>query len=704
MNNPLLKTKLSDINLFIILFLITYSFSILIRLIWVSQFQDNLNFYWNDQLMINTNDGYFFAEGARDILSSVHQNNDLSPITHPLSQLTALLASVLPFSFESIILYMPSFIGSFLVFAVLLIGFSIKEKLTGFIASLSAGIVWSYYNRTMTGYYDTDMLTVVLPTFIVSSMIFAATHQKNRYLLMIPLAIMANQWWYHASAPINLSLFTMMFIYTAIFERQNNYFYKILLFMAIALIGTYFWIKLIVVVGLFSWFHIKHINNLRLILILLFSSIFAIVFTGGMNAVFLQLQAYVFRAETMDATNITLHFYNVAQTVREAGKIPFETFANRISGNPAIFILSLIGYILLIIRHKVVVLTLPLVALGFIAYVGGLRFTVYAVPIMALSMAYLITQIATYIENKPFKYLFLTGATIAILSPNISHIIDYRVPTVFQKNEVKILDQLKERSSREDYVLTWWDYGYPIRYYADVKTLVDGGKHNGDVNFPVSFALTRPQKASARLARLDVEYTELAYEHNRTGSYIQMMMEDYNYDSPNNFLEALQYSDIKLPTQTRDVYYYLPLRMMNIYPTVALFSNMDLTTGKQKRSPFFYQTSQFKEQGGMINLGRGILLNKAKGTIRMNNQDLPLSLFITTAYDRQGKLQVSQQRVKPNANLVAVYMKSYNKFLIMDRNVYNSTYIQLFVLEKYDRTLFEEVIMTPMTKIYRLRI
>ncbi|MEY3090192.1 MAG: hypothetical protein RL113_508, partial [Pseudomonadota bacterium] len=28
-----------------------------------------------------------------------------------------------------------------------------------------------------------------------------------------------------------------------------------------------------------------------------------------------------------------LHFYSVIQTVREAGKIPFETFANRISGS-----------------------------------------------------------------------------------------------------------------------------------------------------------------------------------------------------------------------------------------------------------------------------------------------------------------------------------------------------------------------------------
>jgi len=67
-------------------------------------------------------------------------------------------------------------------------------------------------------------------------------------------------------------------------------------------------------------------------------------------------------------------------------------------------------------------------------------------------------------------------------------VVDYRVPSVFTKDEVKVLDRLKNIASREDYVVAWWDYGYPIRYYSDVKTLVDGARHSGNINFPVSFA------------------------------------------------------------------------------------------------------------------------------------------------------------------------------------------------------------------------
>ncbi len=79
-------------------------------------------------------------------------------------------------------------------------------------------------------------------------------------------------------------------------------------------------------------------------------------------------------------------------------------------------------------------LSLPLVGLGFIALNAGLRFTVYAVPILALSIGYLIIYIADrYIKMAKFRVLFSAIATIAIVTPNIIHVVDYRVPSVFYK-------------------------------------------------------------------------------------------------------------------------------------------------------------------------------------------------------------------------------------------------------------------------------
>ena len=86
-------------------------------------------------------------------------------------------------------------------------------------------------------------------------------------------------------------------------------------------------------------------------------------------------------------------------------------------------------------------------------------------------------------------------------------------------------------------MLAWWDYGYPIRYYADVKTLIDGGKHLGRDNFAVSFALASNQRMSANMARLEVEYTERNFSE-RFGLNLNQMMKDYNATSVNSFLSA----------------------------------------------------------------------------------------------------------------------------------------------------------------------
>jgi dolichyl-diphosphooligosaccharide--protein glycosyltransferase/undecaprenyl-diphosphooligosaccharide--protein glycosyltransferase len=104
--------------------------------------------------------------------------------------------------------------------------------------------------------------------------------------------------------------------------------------------------------------------------------------TGWISPIWGQLKAYVFKDTIkISKDELSLHFFTVGQTIREAGQIPFETFANRISGHTITFLLSIVGYIWLSFKHRSLLLGLPLVGLGFLALSGGLRFTIYAVPV-----------------------------------------------------------------------------------------------------------------------------------------------------------------------------------------------------------------------------------------------------------------------------------------------------------------------------------
>jgi len=723
MNSLTKETKLT-----LVYILVAFTFSVLMRLIWVYQFSGYEPFIFNDEFMINTNDGYIWAEGARDLLSGTstnpsaenfydkfHQFNDLSPVSSAASQLTAFFAYILPFSFESVILYMPIFLSSLVVIPIILIAKSLKNLEMGFIAALFASITWSYYNRTMVGYYDTDMLNIVLPVFLLWSIIWAINTNQDKYLLFTALDILVYRWWYPQSYALEFSFFSLILLYTLIYDRKNLYNYKLMAIMMFAMMNIDGFIRLPIVVSLFYLFKQEKIQN-YVYHILGFATI-GFFLSGGFNPIWAQLDGYIFsRDMKVGDDGLGLHFYAVMQTVREAGKIPFDTFANRISGHTVTFLLSLVGYAWLSYKHRIMMFGLPLVGLGFLAWFGGLRFTIYAVPVLALGIAFLITESIRYITDKKIvKYIAYLMFSIAILAPNIKHIIDYKVPTVFNQNEVKVLDNLGKKASMEDYVISWWDYGYPIRYYSDVKTLVDGGKHSGSVNFPVSFVLTNSQDVAAKMARLDVEYTEKTFafqkEHKEEiidknltiFSNIEQMTKDYGYDDTNDFILSLE-TDIELPKKTRDIYLYLPFRMLNIYPTVKVFSNLDLMNGSKFKRPLFYMSNNYKQTKNILDLGRGVTLDLNSKILSLGGSKKKIRRFVTTLYDKNKKLRKNVDLIDFSSNISVIYMKNYNTFLVVDEDTYNSLYIQLMVLEEYDKNLFEAVELTPHAKVYKLKI
>jgi dolichyl-diphosphooligosaccharide--protein glycosyltransferase/undecaprenyl-diphosphooligosaccharide--protein glycosyltransferase len=705
------QEKTVSFKTLVLLLIIAYLFSIAVRMIWVYHAEGFEQNYWNGELMINTNDGYFFAEGARDIINGHHEPNDLSPIHQPLSKLTAFLASVLPISFETLILYMPSFLGSLLVIPILLIGRSLKLEYAGFVGALLGGITLSYYNRTMVGYYDTDMLIVVLPALMLWGTVHTLIHQQHHYLVIAPMFALLAVHWHPGTINIVHATLFMTIIYTVALERKNPFFYKFIALFALALLAISLDTKLVLLfAGALLFYLLKEKLTPMAFTVIAVASMLLYLFFGGaewVGGVFRNI--YLLRAEEVEVM-APLHYFSVINTVREAGHIPFEVFASRISGHPVTFFVALIGYGLLLWRFKILLLTLPMSGLGFFALQGGLRFTVFAVPMMALGLGYIIYLTAQFIkEYSTFKLRTYLGHGISAvlflltLYPNIIHIVAYKVPTVFTQKEVTTLDQLKTIAQREDYVISWWDYGYPIRYYADVKTLIDGGKHSGDVNYPVSYILTQPQVEAAAMARLNVEYLEKGYTKGFNGADITSIMKAQGFAAPNLFLDALSVGDLKMPEKSRDIYLYLPLRMMDIYSTVAAFSHLDLITGTPYRRAFLYQTQRFQTRGTVLDMGSGVTFDQSRGTVTVGQKTVALGRFVRTKHDPNGQLKVDQFPMHPTSPYVLVHMANYNRILLMEKEIFESTYMQLFVLENYDPELYEPVIMTPLAKVYRLK-
>ena len=314
---PHLNSLTKETKLTLLYILIAFSFSVLMRLIWVYQFGDYEAFKFNGQFMINTNDGYFWAEGARDILGGVSQANDLSPIESAGSILTAFFAKILPLSFESVILYLPVFLGSLVVIPIILIAKRLQNLEMGLIAALLASIAWSYYNRTMVGYFDTDMLNIVLPMFLLWSIIWAIDTKEEKYLLIAALDILVYRWWYPQSYSLEFSFFGLILLYTLVFDRKNIFNYKLLAIMMFAMINVDGIFRLALVLGAYFVFKKESLN--KYVYYILGAAVISFLATGGFGPIWGQLKGYVFKdVIIIDKEGLELHFFSVMQTIREA--------------------------------------------------------------------------------------------------------------------------------------------------------------------------------------------------------------------------------------------------------------------------------------------------------------------------------------------------------------------------------------------------
>lgn len=713
------ETRFSSAGAVILLIAIAYLFSLGMRMIWVDAFSGMPEMYWNGQLMINTNDGYYFASAVQHLLEGMHGENPQIPValeSYPaMIHATLYAVKFLPFSLETVILYMPAVISGLIVVPIILTTRLFGMPLLGFFAALLASITVSYYNRTMVGYYDSDMFAVLMQMMVLYGFAGLMIRRNIAYAVISAVFVALYPYFY----PQGLSLiYAMFFIYLAytfgghlIHSRRRQFENRTgvivpetleptpLMYMGIALVAVALSPLMLIVkiigsallVGLYysDRLTIRHWVYLSLAGILFFllnANVFALIYS--------KLMIYTERGSELEG----LKFFQVIQTVREAGGIDFETMATRISGSVPGVIAALIGYALLILRKPQFIIALPLIGIGIFSLWGGLRFTIYAVPVAAIATVFLFYILADYIKNKGIRYAFIALLTAAVIYPNIVHLINYKVPTVFTAKEVAVLDTLKQQGSDKDYVIAWWDYGYPLWFYTNKNTLIDGGKHHHD-NYIVSKILTTDsQTEAANLSRTAVEtYVSSGYKEIADTLFKNKQPDQVDVET---YLLQLRINTADIPKATRDIYLYLPYRMMDIFPTVALFSNLNLNTPDNRQQPFFYTSGAVQDTGKTLELGSGVSILKENSFLKIGDKEIPIKEFYQVGYDRTNTLQVNRQKFA-SEGLNVIYMASYGRFLVIDDFYLNSTYIQMFVLENYDKTLFEPVILSPLAKVYR---
>ncbi len=709
------------------LIFLAYAFGVLMRFIWIYQFSGEPSFIWNNEFMLTTNDGYYFASGVQNILDGSHANNPrLWDIWHQGTILvSAFFAWLSPFSLETTLFYMPIFLSSLIAIPLVLIGSLYGRPTWGFMSALLGVIAWSYYNRTMAGYYDTDMFAIWLPLLALYFLLRSIERSSWNMVFYASIVLVFYAFVYTSSKGVIYALGLTYLAYKLWFHRKEHFTYKAMILLIVALLPfgnlttsyTYpygFLVQLAILTIIYVIFSYKVFSQRSLIIVSVFMFVLFLYFGNIYGVIIGKILGYTAKGTVSEG----LHFFGVVQTVQEASPIDFITMANRISGSIYGFVVAIAGFGLLMRRYRVFWIALPLLGIGMFSLIGGLRFTVYATPIAALGAAYFLVWLSEYMSHKWSKYAVPVFGMIVLLLPNILHIYEYQMPTVFSKQEVADLDKLRSISKDGDITLAWWDYGYPIWYYTGTSTLIDGGKHHHD-NFVISKIMLSPsQQFVYNMAVLATEeyfpfasklkdahlgkdtkegrlYQQLGYMDSIDVIFKNRQKEQLN---PEDVLTALEDEVYPLPSKSRDIYIYMPSRMMQIFPTIASFGDIDLATGKNLSNMQWVVANSIKQEGSLVYLTNGIIIDVQNGIFIFNNQQYPMHYFV----EKDGN-SVKKRLFNSDSNYVVIHNKIYGSFIIMDTDTFDTAYVQMFLLGQYDHNLFELVVSSPYSKIYRLK-
>ena len=140
----------------------------------------------------------------------MHQDNHLIPSVYKNGMITYLPYLLLKFfpslEIELLLLWLPVYVAGIVCIPIVLIGRLYGSSLWGFFSACLAGITHSYYNRTLAGYYDTDMFSITIPAFALYFLLSACRRNSIHYASFAALSLYLYNFFYSSGQAITASL------------------------------------------------------------------------------------------------------------------------------------------------------------------------------------------------------------------------------------------------------------------------------------------------------------------------------------------------------------------------------------------------------------------------------------------------------------------------------------------------------------------
>ena len=621
----------------VLLIVIAWSVCALVRYQWIAWAGGVEQNVWLGEIQPTTHDAFTHGAVLQQHLEGLHGDNPhLFPLLNKQGALHALtwaFMKVVPVSIPTVLLWGPVILASLIVIPFILIGRLFGSSLWGFTAAILAGVAWNFYERTMAGYFDTDVFSFTGAMLLVYFLMGAHRNKSLTFAGLGAFAVFLYPFFYAKGLVIGAGIagcFIGLQLICMLLKMDVD---RRLRMIALVAAGTAAspwsnggkmysspWLWFIGVIAIAAaWYFLASPRSggstrktgvdeaiddrvtsgsggpvsavgmvvgaclIWLILSMPWSYFLTQVKTysrfleTGEQAIVQTDPVELQRAEILDEINFRkTHKSTVLESQGEA----LYKLAQRIIGSSTGAILAIIGYVLMCFRYPGFLIGLPVAVIGAFSIDGGLRFTTWGGLMAAPALVYalfigvkIILRCLPRLSPAQVRLGSIVGGML-LASPfiaiNIAHAVAFKVNTIFSQEAIETMRVIKENSKSGDYVISWWDYGSGLWYYSERNVLMTPISASDDCWTVAKIVSSDSQDVAAGLSRLAAESAAAGH---RPSSHHYLDIQGDSPIWPEDMIKQLEEGRVELPDPTCDVFLYMPLEMIKLLRVLEAYAD-----------------------------------------------------------------------------------------------------------------------------------
>jgi dolichyl-diphosphooligosaccharide--protein glycosyltransferase/undecaprenyl-diphosphooligosaccharide--protein glycosyltransferase len=635
-----------------------------------------------------SSDAFFYGTGIKEYFEHTNNYPRIPGLESGMVALGILVHKLTGLSYENILLFIPPIISGLIVIPIILISQIYNKSNYGLMTALLASTAIPYFIRTTTGRFDTDIIILLIPLFTIYFILKGLENYK--YLFLASISIFINLYFYKQSMIIN-GLVIISFLILTVKNKE-----LLLKGLFLLLLGLSY--KLFYTYGIYYYFLILMITyyiykSKKYILLYTLAGISILLITNDFSTYIINKMDLYIKGDL----HTGLHFTNPFIYIDELKKYSIIETMNKSALYFPIFIISIIGYIMLVMKEIRFILFLPFLIIGSLAFTTGYRFSLYLVPVLSIGLVYIL-----YLLDKKkkgiSKILF-----IFVLLGNIGFILFKVFLSETPTNNPSFKEEIKDIKSfkaKNAYVISWWSDGYKLWFYTNASTIADGGNNKNDTYFVSRILSTDSDLLAYNLSKKVVAELETLDEI--PSDILSKRLLRKNPEKMLNNLK-LKKEDINCSS---DIYLYFPKKQIGLIDKIKAYSTLNLETGEgnisKSRIDYFRKS---KTIGTTLILDKDLTidLSESKYYIYKNHKKFePIGQFDVVEF-KDNLSNIRSVTFDKNIDLHLVFFKGVNVFLLVDNSLFNSRMFQMGMLRKYNKDLFEIAKSSIFSIFYRLK-